>query len=232
MLPTIKRQNLYEQVVEHLRRYIIENGLRPGDPLPTELELAKQLRVSRQSVREAVKVLASVGVVETRPRDGSRLREANTQNLSEHLGFLFALKGATFSELVETRIVLECAYLPLVIEKADEADFQRMEAAIDKMRANKENLHAFTQADMEFHQALVTATKNRVMTGFGVMLHEFFRQMLEEEGLSIRTERSSYTIADHEGIISALRKKDLSTAQQIMRRHLEVYEAREHKNGE
>lgn len=223
MLPTIKRQSIYEQVVEHLRKYIIDNGLRPGDPLPTELELAKQLRVSRQSVREAVKVLASVGVVETRPRDGSRLREANTQNLSEHLGFMFALKGATFSELVETRIVLECAFLPLVIEKADESDFQRMEAAIDKMRSNRENLQAFTQADMEFHQALVAATKNRVMAGFGVMLHEFFRQMQEEEGISIRIEKSSDTIADHEGIVSALRKKDLPEAQQIMQKHLGVY---------
>jgi GntR family transcriptional repressor for pyruvate dehydrogenase complex len=224
LLPTIKRQNIYEQIVDHLRKYIIDNGLRPGDPLPTELELAKQLRVSRQSVREAVKVLTSVGVIETRPRDGSRLREANTQNLAEHLRFVFALKGATFRELIETRIVMECAFLPIIMAKADEIDFRRMEAAIEKMRANRENLKAFTQADMEFHQALVNATKNRVMAGFGVMLQEFFRKMLEERGTSIHMEISHKTIADHEGILSALRKKDLPEAQRIMQTHLAVYE--------
>ena len=72
LLPTIKRQNIYEQVVEHLKKYIIDNELRPGDRLPTEAELAQRFQVSRQSVREAVKVLGKVegiAIVEFTRRD-------------------------------------------------------------------------------------------------------------------------------------------------------------------
>jgi GntR family transcriptional repressor for pyruvate dehydrogenase complex len=78
LLQAIKRQNIYEQVIHHLQEFIIDNSIKPGDRLPTETELAQRLGVSRQSIREAVKVLESVGVVETRPRDGGARRRHDT----------------------------------------------------------------------------------------------------------------------------------------------------------
>jgi GntR family transcriptional repressor for pyruvate dehydrogenase complex len=221
LLPTIKRQNIYEQVVEHLKRYIIDNELRPGDRLPTEAELAQRFQVSRQSVREAVKVLESVGLVETRPRDGSRLKAANTDSLTEHLHFMFALDGATFEEMAITRGVIECAFLPFIVEKAEESDFARMEATIAAMRANIGNTDAFIQADMEFHQALIAAAKNRVMASFGVMLHDFFAKMRGEATPSAEGHRKS--IQDHEQIVAALRNKDIKRASQLMHQHFRIY---------
>jgi GntR family transcriptional repressor for pyruvate dehydrogenase complex len=221
VLPAIKRQNIYEQVVEHLKCYIVENGLQAGDRLPTEAELAARFRVSRQSIREAVKVLESIGLVETRPRDGSRLKELNTSNLTDHLHFLFSLDGATFAEMTATRIVVECAFLPTIVRNADESDFRRMETAIGHMRESVGNRDSFIQADMEFHQVLVAATKNRVMAGFGVMLQEFFAKVRTEADPTAEEQLES--IREHERIVAALRNKNIRAVSNAMHQHFRRY---------
>jgi GntR family transcriptional repressor for pyruvate dehydrogenase complex len=221
MLPAIKRQNIYEQVVEYLKGYIIENDLQPGDRLPTEAELAARFRVSRQSVREAVKVLESMGLVETRPRDGSRLKEVSTSSLTDHLHFMFAREGATFAEMAVTRGVIECAFLPAIVQSMDESDVERMEAAIAQMRASVGNRESFIRADMQFHQALVAATKNRVMASFGAMLRDFFAKMRNE--VDPTPEQQLVSIREHEQIVLALRKRDAKAADKIMRQHFRGY---------
>ena len=225
MSTVINRQNIYQQLVEHLQQYIIDNALRPGDRLPTEAELAARFRVSRQSVREAVKVLESIGVIETRPRDGSRLRKLSTQLLTDHLRFMFELDGATVKEMAAARRVIECAFVPVIIENADESDFQRMEAAIGQMREHTERGETFAEADMAFHQALARATKNRVMSGFGAMVQEFFVHVRSR----IKAEESKQrrSIREHEQILRALREKDVHAAQAAIEQHLRVYDEAE-----
>lgn len=220
--PTIKRQNIYQQLVEHLQQYIIDNSLRPGDRLPTEAELAARFRVSRQSVREAVKVLESIGVIETRPRDGSRLTKMSTQSLTDHLRFFFELDGATVKEMAAARRVIECAFVPVIIENADESDFQRMEAAIQRMREHTRRGETFAEADMAFHQALATATKNRVMAGFGAMVQQFFIHLRNRIKADEVKQRRS--ILEHEEILKALREKDAAAAQSAIEQHLRVYD--------
>src|SRR5687768_10644769 len=220
--PTIKRQNIYQQLVEHLQQYIIDNSLRPGDRLPTEAELAARFRVSRQSVREAVKVLESIGVVETRPRDGSRLSMMSTRSLTDHLRFFFELDGATVKEMAAARRVIECAFVPVIVENADESDFHRLEAAIERMREHTRRGETFAEADMAFHQALATATKNRVMAGFGAMVQEFFIHLRSR----IKADRTKQqrSIQEHEQILKALREKDVRAAQNAIEHHLRVYD--------
>lgn len=220
-LSAIKRQNIYEQVVEHLKRYIVENSLRPGDRLPTEAELAETFAVSRQSVREAVKVLESMGLVETRPRYGSRLKALNTTSLTDHLHFVFTLDGATFAELAITRSLIECAFLPTIIQRADDGDFARMRTSIEQMRLSIGSLECFIEADMQFHQAMMAATKNRVMSGFGVILQEFFAKMRSQADPTI--EQQEQSIREHELILKALLEKDLPLASSVMRRHFQGY---------
>ena len=217
----IKKQNIYQHVIERLQRHIIANSLRPGDRLPTEIELAEHFGVSRQSVREAIKVMESVGIVETRPRYGSRLRRLDTQHLTDHLRFLFELDAVTIKETAAARRIIECGAMPMVIEHADARDFERMTAAIQQMKTLTRRGEVFAEPDMAFHQALVAATKNRIMNGFGVMLQEFFMH-LRGHVLS-NAEQQWKSIEEHERIYEALRSKDAATAQQVMEQHLEVY---------
>ncbi len=220
--PLIKRQNIYQQLVEHLQQYIIDNSLRPGDRLPTEAELAAKFRVGRQSVREAVKVLESIGVVETRPRDGSRLRKMSTRHLTDHLRFMFELDGATVKEMAAARRMIECGFVPVIVVKADELDFERMEGAIERMREHTKRGEPFTEADMAFHQALASATKNRVMAGFGVMVQEFFTHIRNR--IKVVKSMQLQSIQEHERILQALRDRDVAGAQRAIEEHLRVYE--------
>lgn len=220
----IKKQNIYEQVIEHLHEYILANELRSGDRLPTETELAEHFGVGRQSIREAIKVLESVGVVETRPRDGSRLKQLNIGPLSEHLRFMFELEGVTLREMGASRSIIECAALPMVIENADEADFARLAGAIEDARSSisRGDDTQYVLADMEFHQALLAATKNRVLQGFGSILHEFFLQL--KDRMASTKEALYRSIDDHERIYQALKSRDVETAQRVMDWHLSVYQ--------
>lgn len=221
MLPEIKRQNIYEQVIAHLQQYIIANSLKPGDRLPTEMELAEQFRVSRHTVREAMKVLESVGVLETRPRDGCRLRQMSTRPLTGHLRFLFELDGVTVREMASARRVIECGLVPMFIENAEESHYQKIEEAIEQMQALTQCGKTFAAADSEFHQTLASATKNRVMQGFGQMLQDFFAHLQPhihaDEALQLRS------ISEHRKIYAALRDKDVVAAQQAIEEHLSVY---------
>ena len=218
----IQRENIYQQLVEHLQRYIIDNSLRPGDRLPTEAELAAKFRIGRQSVREAVKVLESIGVVETRPRDGTRLKTMSTRRLTDHLRFMFEIEGATVKEIAATRRVLECGFVPVVVANADDLDFQRMQVAIDRMRDHTERGEPFTEADMAFHQALATATKNRVMAGFGVIVQEFFTHIRNQ--IKVVKAKQLQSIEEHERILQALRDRDIAGAQRAIEEHLRIYD--------
>jgi GntR family transcriptional repressor for pyruvate dehydrogenase complex len=219
--PIIQRENIYQQLVEHLQRYIIDNSLRPGDRLPTEAELAAKFRVGRQSVREAVKVLESIGVIETRPRDGSRLKKMNTRRLTDHLRFMFEIEGATVKEIAATRRMIECGFVPAVVAHADEIDFQRMQMAIDRMRAHTELGEPFIESDIAFHQLLAMATKNRVMAGFGVIIQEFFTHIRNR--IEVVKAKQLKSIQEHERILQALRDRDIAGAQRAIEEHLRIY---------
>jgi GntR family transcriptional repressor for pyruvate dehydrogenase complex len=222
LLPAIRRQNLYEQVIEHLQDYIIRNALQPGDRLPTEGELAMRFGVGRQSVREAVKVLESRGIIETRPRKGSRLKKVSTRHLADHLRFMLELDAVTVKEMAAARLAIEKALLPLAIEHADAEDFRRMERAVVRMRELTARGETFADADLEFHQAIAAATRNRVLKGLGGMLHEFFAQLRSHIAPNEKAQRQS--IEEHERIYDALRNRDLAAALHLMDEHLSVYD--------
>jgi len=222
LLPTIKRQNLYEQIIDHLKSYILDNNLQPGDRLPTEAVLAEKLGVSRLSVREAFKVLESLGIVEIKTKDGTRLKSLTMKPVADHLRFLLDVDRTSIREMAVARQVLESALIPMIIESADASDFQAMETAIARMRELAQRGEAFPEADMQFHQALAAATKNRAMEGFGVMLQEFFLHLRGQ--ILASPERQQQSLQDHEAIYKAIREKDVERAQQLMCDHLSVYD--------
>lgn len=217
----IKRRSIYEQVIEHLKTYILDNGLQPGDRLPTETVLAEQLGVSRLSVREALRVMESWGILQSKPRDGIRLKTLSMKPVTDHLSFWLDMEGVTFYQMSVARLVLEEAILPLVAENADEQDFQRMEAAIARMREHAQRNEPDIEADLDFHLALNAATKNLALQSFGTMLQEFFAKM---RGHIIPLGAPLWqAISEHEQIVKALRNKDVTEAQRVIRIHLSDY---------
>lgn len=228
----IRRHNIYEEVVEEIKRYIVDNGLAPGDRLPTESELAERFGVSRLTVREAIKVLESLGIIQSRTRDGMRLRAFTLKPMTDHLRFVLEAEKATVVEIAQARQVLETSILPVVAQNVTAADFEEMEAAIMALDAAITVLEAaeegsrspvaVSEADMRFHLALLRASRNRALEGFGSMLQEFFRHIRGER--TIQPEHLRRSLDEHRGVVAALRTGDAESAQRIMERHLRVYD--------
>jgi len=221
LLPTITRKNISEQVAGHLRDYIISHSLQPGDRLPTEAELADQFGVSRSSIREAVKVLESTGVVQSRPRHGIRVKRVSTRHLTDQLRFLLALDGVSLREMGAARLAIEKASIPMIAQNADEEDFRRMSAAIARGRELTDRGEVYSDADLEFHLALGRATKNRVMQGLAGMLQEFFAAVAVQ--VSPDKEKQHKSLDEHQQIYEALRARNAVAAQNMLDIHLSVY---------
>lgn len=221
MFSTIKRQNIYVQVIGHLKRYILDKGLKPGDRLPTEAVLSEQLGVSRLSIREALKVMESFGIVQTKPRDGSRLMSLTMKPMTDHLRFVIEMSGVTFEETVSARYLMECAILPTVVENVEEKDLQQMEALLEQMRERTRNGESILALDIEFHQVISQASKNRVLEGITAMLREFSEEFLTHQEFR---EEPWQAVEEHEQLVRAIRARDTEAARRVMAAHLSAYE--------
>ena len=223
-LTPIKKNNIYEQVVEHLKRHIIANELGPGDRLPTEAVLAESLNVSRLSVREALKVMESLGIVQSKTRDGTRLQAPTMKPVADHLRFLVDVRQVSLKEIAVARQMTESALMPLVVSNAEEADYERIQASILAMEAAAaaDSIDGVIEADGDFHQALLAAAKNRAVEGFAVMLQEFFSHPRLR---AVALENGGYrlSVESHREIYRALRSGDAALASRLMHEHFEVY---------
>ena len=117
MSERIKRQNLNAIVAERIKQYILDNGLKMGDRLPTEQELADRFGVSRVSLRETTKALGFLGIIEASPRRGLAIGRVDMSRITDYLGFYLAISDFPLSQLLDTRIVIETGALPHVMQQ-------------------------------------------------------------------------------------------------------------------
>lgn len=222
-LAAVKRQPLSRQVLRTLRDYIEEHNLQAGDRLPTERDLAAELQVSRNTVREALGVLEAIGVIKRLPKLGAVLQPANLELLGEVTQFLMRSRG-DLEQLFEARRTLEISLMPLVVAHAGEDDFVQLEASIAQMETDIERGGLGTEGDVEFHRVLLQAAGNALLLQFGALIQEFFRA--PRTRLLLDPETAKNSIADHHKIVEALRAGDANAAQQAMEQHLGVYDTR------
>jgi DNA-binding FadR family transcriptional regulator len=229
----VERQRLYRQVADEIKRYILEHGLKRGDALPTEVEFAQQLGVSRPTVREALKGLQMVGVLTSRKGSGHAVGSLDLLELTRQLSFYVQAEGMDFRELAETRLFLEVNVLPLVAQRATEEDFGRLERAVNTLRQGLEERDqtACIAADIAFHRALFEASRNRLLANFADVIEAFFTHIRHAlftsdlDARKVQQERAilvSRALRDHRAICDAVRRKDVSRAREVMYDHLSV----------
>src|SRR5881398_2664775 len=158
-------QSLHGRIVHAIGRRIVSGDLRPGDLLPAEPELG----ASRTVVREAIKVLAAKGLVESRPKTGTRVRRRDDWNLLDPDVLAWQQDGAVddalLGKLTEVRRIIEPAAAELAAARADVRDVAAMEDAFQQMEETAQaragtDFEAFVQADMRFHLAILQACRN------------------------------------------------------------------------
>lgn len=222
----LERSNLYEQIAEEIRNYIIMNEIKPGERLPTERELAEMLGVSRTSVREGIRLLETLQFLEVKPKRGITVKKLELKPFVKQFSQRLLLDKNRFSELVEARRVLEVALVKLAALRATEDDLEQLAASIQLMAEQLERGEEIKEADLKFHQGIFAAAKNSVLQGFQSALLEFFES---GELQSAAEEGRRKTLKEHQQIYQAIKDRKPQEAAKFMLQHLETYESQQHE---
>jgi GntR family transcriptional regulator, transcriptional repressor for pyruvate dehydrogenase complex len=216
---TFERSVLPEQICERFLLLIEEGRLRPGDKLPAERDLAVMMGVSRPSLREALRALSTMKVIEMRPGDGTYVTSLEPALLVEHLDFVFSLDDSTFLQLLQARKILEPGIAALVAGQISDQELAGMQACLDRTAESMDDHEAFLQADLELHQRIAEAAGNPILGRFMAALSRLGvasrRRTVAIPGIARQTMR------DHRAIVRALQSRDAAAAQAAMLHHLE-----------
>lgn len=210
------RANLSAQVAEAIKNYIISNNLPPGSKLPSERELIAKLKVSRNILREAIKSLESVGIIEVRVGDGTYVCEFGYKSLIGQMSYALARHGSEMETLVEARVLFEVAALDLIARNMTAENIERIETIIDKI-GGAGTVEANMEADLEFHTALAEISGNPVVSEICAFLQQFFFYAREYA-------RPSMMMADvqsHQRLLDALVKGNIELAKGLMVEHIQ-----------
>ncbi|MDX6597704.1 MAG: hypothetical protein QOE87_1591 [Gaiellales bacterium] len=162
-LDALKRTPLAFQIQEAIKSYVLENQLRPGDALPSEGEFARQLNTGRNSVREAVKSLEVLGIIETRPGSGLFVKAFTFDAIIDNLpyGLLFDVKSVT--DLIEVRAHLEYGMVHRVVQEVTPEQLETLDVLVERMRTAAEQGRYSLEDDRAFHEALYVNVDNPVL---------------------------------------------------------------------
>lgn len=218
----IEKLVLIDQIIETIGRLIAEGVLKPGDALPSERTLAEMLKVSRTSVRQALKALDVLGVLEIKPGSRTSLNKSLSKLLINPMKFMTLLHNVGILELFKTRKIIEVALARLAAENAEEDDIERMNRALEKAKDLVSEPDKYLFFEMEFHEAIFKASRNRILTA---MMASINNLLLESREKTVRLFNNlADTLDQHFGIFNAIKNKDISKAGDAMFYHLSEVE--------
>ena len=217
----IRRNKVYEEVAKQIERLILTK-LQPGDKLPSERELAELLAVSRSSIRDAIRSLELLGMVEPRQGAGTVVREISADSVVNPLATLLTRQRQSVTELLDFRKMLEP---PLAARAATHASAEEVGEMEEILRRQEEKLRRGevpVEEDTEFHYSIAMAAENSVVLKVLDVLMDLLRETRER---SLQVEgRPQKSLAGHRRILSAIKRRDPAAAEAAMGRHIEDVE--------
>lgn len=215
--PVHRAPLLHVSVQASLRTYIADNRLKAGDPLPPEGVLAERLEVSRNSVREAIKGLESLGILETRRGIGVFVKAFSFEPLLDNLAYGLGGTLREVEEVLEIRRVLEVALIEKTVRLIPEADIAELWQAVAQMKHKAERNETFAEDDQRFHQLLFRCQDNRML----VRLIEVFWVAFYKASdfVNLFNPDPMATWRDHHDIVAAVAARDVDRARALMDRH-------------
>lgn len=222
MLKVIKKTRLYEEVVGQLHQLIEAGKLKAGDRLPSERELAETFRVSRSSVREAIKTLENEGLVISRPGSGTFITALNVEALIAPLASLLSRGKDALVDLFEMRCLVEPSIAALAAERATPADILRLKEIYTQQGQQIERHTSAVDSDAAFHLTIGQATHNAALQRLVAAIVEILKPIREK---SLQTPgRAHKSLASHREILVAIERHDPELARQAMLRHIQAVE--------
>lgn len=227
MFRPVKVGRVSKDIVDQLQSLIFSGKFAPGDRLPAEKELTEHFHVSRISVRDALRVLESQGLIKIRvgAGGGTFVAQPNSEFVTESLTNMLRLHRTSIRDLVEARQIIETNIVALAAERATAEDIAKIQTAIDHARAGRAAADPhFTPHSVEFHVALAEAAKNQVLlftvNSFRTLFYQVVEKLIPDPAMAERA------IDDHQEILTAIQARDAARARELMRAHLAYFQAR------
>ncbi|MFF3482099.1 FadR/GntR family transcriptional regulator [Streptomyces sp. NPDC002701] len=226
---SVRERRVSSRIQREVMQLILDRGLRAGAPLPTESELMESLGVSRNSVREALKALQALDIVEVRHGYGTYVGQASLTPFADGLTFrTLARQGddtGALAEVLQVREVLEEGLMRRVAGALSDGELDRLEGVVDRMEEAGLAGRPFPELDREFHELLYAPLGNALVPQLLGAFWTVFRRVSGVRGWT-DDPAPEVTVRRHRDIVVALRAHDVEGAQKAMADHFRGIEAR------
>ncbi|HLA44865.1 MAG TPA: FadR/GntR family transcriptional regulator [Aggregatilineales bacterium] len=220
--PVRKRTSVAEEISRRILSLLRDRELRPGDKLPPERDLATMLEVSRPSLREALRALALMNIIEIRQGDGTYVSSLEPDQLLEHLDFVFHLDESTLLQLFEARKIVEVGCVELAAKNIDAEALKKLETILTLCENTVGDADGFMQADLALHETLIEASQNPMLIRFMSSISQLgmASRQITTTSAAVRTA----SLEDHRAIVAAIQAHDPDAASAAMLHHLNTVE--------
>ena len=209
----IRKRAISDEIVDQLVSLISRNELKPGERLPPERDLCRQFGVGRTSLREALKSLATLGIIEGRVGEGTFISRDSSRHLERTLQWGLLLDDKGIEDLIETRLMLECQTADAAANRAQKQDLLDIRQAVDRLESSLGDQSLFLEQDLAFHLAIAKATGNTILYNMLSLTRNYLQQWIVQS-------RAQLALQEHREILEAIEAADQDLSRQRMHDHL------------
>jgi GntR family transcriptional repressor for pyruvate dehydrogenase complex len=219
LIEPIKKTRVAEEVADRIRTLILDDTFPQGLPLPSERVLTEQFGVSRGSIRDALRMLETIGLIETQHGRGTFPRELTVDRLVAPLASMMTFQHDLQDELLDVRRMFEPAVARVAATRATDADFAGLQRILDAQQRKLKKGQSAIVEDTAFHAALARSTRNRVVVSLMATLNDL---LVESRKLTLKQKgRPAKSIEGHQAVVAAMRRRDAEGAAQAMYKHID-----------
>ncbi len=220
-LRAVKKRRVHEEIIAQIRRQLAEGHWKSGDRLPSERDLSERFKVSRASVREAIRALESAGLVRIKTGEGTYVASGPEAFLSPLVAVLLQQKDV-YLDIFEARKVIEPEIAALAARRASPEEVRQMEGILAEQARQIAQGESGVEADTAFHSLLTQSTKNKIFVRLSDAIVDSLYET-RERSLHVHG-RPARSLAGHREILKAVRAKDPAGARRAMLQHLMAIE--------
>lgn len=222
MLKAVEKKRAYEDIVKQIRDLIEKGRLKKGDQLPTERELTDTFKVSRATVREAIRTLESMRLVESKQGNGTYVLCSTEEALVQPLAAALFHEKDDLIDIFYVRKIIEPSVAQLAAAYATREEILELEEVLRKQEEDLLSGKNIVESDSAFHNILARMAKNRVLERLLLAVVDLLGQT--REAYLQNDARAQESLKGHQKVLSAVKDADCAAARQAMLRHLESVE--------
>lgn len=200
----VKQGSVVLLVIERIKEALINRELKPGDYLPSESELTRSLGVGKTTVREAIKMLQAMGIVEVKRGQGTIICEHPEESVLDPLIFQLMLQNGEPKDITDLRMIFEPAYTIVAMERATEEDLESIRSAVERLENAVTQGKQRAEDDLAFHHAILQSTHNPFIIRIGETILQLFKVSISRSMRNI----PEIALRDHKRIFDAFCEKD------------------------